>query len=161
VGGALGEPIYGFVDDGFGGPIHDAYADTFLVNFDWLITDGIGLFGRYSYGNLDINPVIVGRPDGEVEAQALQLGLALPDLAKEGALLTFSYLKPFALLDGRDFLVSGGGDGGVQYEFELSYYYPLTDNIALMPSFYFIGNANNFDENDGIFVGNLQTQFRF
>jgi hypothetical protein len=161
VGGALGEPIYGFVDDGFGGPIHDAYADTFLVNFDWLITDGIGLFGRYSYGNLDINPVIIGRPDGEVEAQALQLGLALPDLAKEGALLTFSYLKPFALLDGRDFLVSGGGDGGVQYEFELSYYYPLTDNIALMPSFYFIGNANNFDENDGIFVGNLQTQFRF
>lgn len=163
VGGSLGEPIYGFIDDGFGGPVHDAYADTFLVNFDWLVTDWVGLFGRYTYGEIDVNPVIVSplRPDGIVSGQSVQLGVAFPDLFKEGALMTFSYLKPFATLDGRNYLVSGGGDGGVQYEFELSYFYPLTSNISLIPSFYAIANPNNFDDNPTIFVGNLQTQFRF
>jgi hypothetical protein len=161
VGGAIGEPIYGFADDGFGGPIEDATADTLNFNFDWLITNGIGLFGRYSYGNTNIKPTTAGRADGEVEVQAVQAGLAFPDLGKEGALLTFSYVRPFAVLDGRNFLVSGGGDGGVQYEFEATYYYPLTDNIALVPAFYLIANPNNFSDNPNIYVGNLRAQFRF
>ncbi|MDV2996620.1 MAG: hypothetical protein N4J56_006274 [Chroococcidiopsis sp. SAG 2025] len=161
VGGAIGEPIYGFVDDGFGGSIEDATADTLNFNFDWLVTQGIGLFGRYTYASTDIKPTTAGRPDGEVDVQAIQAGLAFPDLGKEGALLTFSYLRPFAVLDGRNFLVSGGGDGGVQYEFEATYYYPITDNIALVPAFYLIANPNNFSDNPNIYVGNLRAQFKF
>jgi hypothetical protein len=30
-----------------------------------------------------------------------------------------------------------------------------------VPAFYAIGNANNFDNNPTIFVGNLRTQFSF
>ncbi|NHC35787.1 iron uptake porin [Scytonema millei] len=161
VGGAIGEPIYGFVDDGFGGSIEDATADTLNFNFDWLVTQGIGLFGRYTYASTDIKPTTAGRPDGEVDVQAIQAGLAFPDLGKEGALLTFSYLRPFAVLDGRNFLVSGGGDGGIQYEFEATYYYPITDNIALVPAFYLIANPNNFSDNPNIYVGNLRAQFKF
>jgi carbohydrate-selective porin OprB len=82
-------------------------------------------------------------------------------LGKEGALLTLSYVRPFAVLDGRNFLVSGGGDGGVQYEFEATYYFPLTDNIAIAPAFYVIENPNNFSNNPTIYVGNLRTQFSF
>lgn len=161
VGGAIGEPIYGFADDGFGGSIEDATADTLNFNFDWLVTNGIGLFGRYTYASTNIKPTTAGRPDGEIDVQAIQAGLAFPDLGKEGALLTFSYLRPFAILDGRNFLVSGGGDGGVQYEFEATYYYPLTDNIALVPAFYLIANPNNFSDNPNIYVGNLRAQFKF
>ncbi|MBD2307370.1 carbohydrate porin [Chroococcidiopsis sp. FACHB-1243] len=161
VGGAIGEPIYGFVDDGFGGSIEDATADTLNFNFDWLVTQGIGLFGRYTYASTDIKPTTAGRLNGEVDVQAIQAGLAFPDLGKEGALLTFSYLRPFAVLDGRNFLVSGGGDGGVQYEFEATYYYPITDNIALVPAFYLIANPNNFSDNPNIYVGNLRAQFKF
>ena len=161
VGGAIGEPIYGFVDDGFGGAIEDATADTWNFNFDWLVTQGIGLFGRYTYATTNVKPTTAGRPDGEVDVQAIQAGLAFPDLGKEGALLTFSYLRPFAVLDGRNFLVSGGGDGGVQYEFEATYYYPITDNIALVPAFYLIANPNNFSDNPNIYVGNLRAQFKF
>ncbi|OWY68359.1 porin [cyanobacterium TDX16] len=161
VGGAIGEPIYGFVDDGFGGSIEDATADTLNFNFDWLVTQGIGLFGRYTYASTDIKPTTAGRPDGEVDVQTIQAGLAFPDLGKEGALLTFSYLRPFAVLDGRNFLVSGGGDGGVQYEIEATYYYPITDNIALVPAFYLIANPNNFSDNPNIYVGNLRAQFKF
>lgn len=161
VGGAIGEPIYGFADDGFGGPIDNATADTFVFNFDWLIFDGLGIFGRYSYGSTNIEPITPGRPDGEVNAQSLQLGLAFPDLGKEGALATLSYVIPFSVLDGRNFLASGGGDGGIQYEFEATYFYPLTNNIAIVPAFYVIANPNNFSDNPTIYVGNLRAQFTF
>lgn len=161
IGGAIGEPIYGFADDGFDGPVDNATADTLAFNFDWLITSRLGIFGRYSYGSTNLAPLTPGRPDGEVNAQALQLGVAFPDLVKEGALFTLSYVIPFSILDGRNFLASGGGDGGVQYEFEATYYYPLTDNIALVPAFYLIGNPNNFGDNPTIYVGNLRAQFSF
>lgn len=161
VGGAIGEPIYGFADDGFDGSIDNASADTFVFNFDWLIASGLGVFGRYSYGSTNIKPLTAGLPDGEINAQSVQLGVALPDLAKEGALFTLSYVIPFSVLDGRNFLASGGGDSGVQYEFEATYYYPLTDNIALVPAFYLIGNPNNFSDNPTIYVGNLRAQFTF
>ncbi|MBD3558623.1 carbohydrate porin, partial [Planktothrix sp. FACHB-1355] len=83
------------------------------------------------------------------------------DLGKRGALATLSYVIPFDVLAGRRFLVSGGGDGGMQFDIEASYYYPLTDNIALIPSFYVIENANNFNDNPAIFVGAVRTQFSF
>jgi hypothetical protein len=161
IGGAIGEPIYGLADDGFGGPLRSATADTFNVNFDWRVASFLGLFGRYSYGSTNLTPANPARPSGEVNAQSLQLGVAFPDLGKEGALATFSYLIPFSILDGRNFLVSGGGDGGVQYEFEAAYYFPLTDNIAIVPAFYLIANPNNFNANPNIYVGNLRAQFSF
>jgi Carbohydrate-selective porin, OprB family/S-layer homology domain len=161
VGGATGEPLTGVADDGFGGSIQDATAHAFGLNLDWAIAPWLGVFGRYSYGITEINPLTAGRPDGDIRAQSLQLGAAFPDLGKEGALATLSYLIPFSLLDGRNFLVSGGGNGGVQYELEATYFYPLTDNIALVPAFYFIGNPNNFSDNPNIYVGNLRVQFSF
>ena len=154
VGGSQGEPLYGFADDGAGGPLNDGTADTFMANFDWLITPGFGIFSRYTYGSTHIEP-------GDINAQSFQAGLAFPDLGKEGAQATLSYLIPFSVIDGREFLVSGGGDGGIQYEFEATYYYPLTNNIALVPSVYFIANPNNFDDNPTIVVGNLRAQFTF
>lgn len=66
-----------------------------------------------------------------------------------------------SILDGRNFLVSGGGNGDMQYEFEANYYFPLTDNIALVPAFYLIANQNNFSDNPTIYVGNLRAQFSF
>ncbi len=162
VGGAIGEPIpYGFADDGFGGELRHAFGDVFLFNFDWLITDGFGVFGRYSYGSTDLTPRNSDRKKGSIDSQSLQLGFALPDLGKEGAQATFSYLIPFSVISGRKYLVSGGGDGGVQYEFEANYFYPLTDNIALSPSFYVILKPNNFNSNGTIYVTNLRAQFNF
>lgn len=80
---------------------------------------------------------------------------------KEGAQANFSYLIPFAITNGREFLLSGGGDGAVQSEFELSYYYPINDNLAIVPSFYMIIRPNNFSQNAPLYVGNVRTQFNF
>lgn len=161
IGGAIGEPIYGLADDGFGGDLRSATADTFSFNFDWRVASSLGVFGRYSYGSTHLTPVASSRAKGDVNAQSVQLGLAFPDLGKAGALATLSFLVPFDVLDGRRFLVSGGGNGGTQYEFEATYFYPITNNIAVVPAFYLIGNANNFNNNPTIYVGNLRAQFSF
>jgi hypothetical protein len=161
IGGTFSEPIYGFADDGFGGGLTNAPADTFLVNFDWAATNWLGFFGRYSYGSTKLTSAVTRTRVGDVNAQSFQLGVAFPNLFKEGALATVSYLVPFDVTGGRNFLVSGGGDGGTQQELELSYRYPLSRNIALMPSAYWIMNANNFGNNPDIFLFNLQAQISF
>jgi hypothetical protein len=161
VGGATGEPIYGVADDGFGGTIGDAPANTVAVNFDWTVLEWLGVFGRYSYGNTSIFPRNSEREEGEVNAQSIQAGLAFPDLGKEGALGTFSFLIPFDVLDGEEFLAAGAGDGGTQYEFEVTYFFPVNDNIAIVPAFYLVANPNNFEDNPNIYMGNLRMQFNF
>lgn len=161
IGGATGEPIYGVADDGFGGSIKPAYGNTFGISADWLITPRFGVFGRYGYGNVQIRPKDDDRDGGDINSQAFQVGLAFPDLGKRGALATLSFLMPFDVLDGREFLAAGGGNGGTQYDLEAAYYLPLSGNIAIVPSLYWIFNPNNFDNNPTIFVGNLRTQFSF
>ncbi len=169
VGGATADSTYqGVADDGSSavfdpatgqvanGGLDSSTADIFEVNFDWLITRGFGIFGRYTYASTHLKPI-----EEDINAQAIQAGVAFPDLGKEGALLTLTYIIPFSILDGRNFLVSGGGDGGIQYEFEANYYFPLTDNIAIVPAFYLIANPNNFSDNPNIYVGNLRAQFSF
>jgi hypothetical protein len=162
IGGAVGEPLpYGYADDGFGGTLRTSGADAFVANFDWRITDWLGIFGRYSYGRVDINPTNDDRSEGEIRVQSFQAGLGFPDLGKEGALGVVSFVVPHDYLEGRRFLLSGGGDGGTQYELEVSYRYPVNDNIALVPAFYTIWNPNNFDSNPTVFVGNMRMQFSF
>lgn len=162
IGGAIGEPIpYGLADDGFGGTLRHGFANAYIFNFDWLVVEKFGLFGRYSWGSTNITPTNSELDKGDINSQSLQLGFALPDLGKPGAQATFSYLIPFSVVNGRKYLLSGGGNGGVQYEFEANYFYPINDNIAIVPSFYLIVRPNNFTTNGPIYVGNLRTQFSF
>ncbi|HSM84289.1 MAG TPA: iron uptake porin, partial [Nodosilinea sp.] len=161
IGGAFGEPIYGLADDGFGGGLTNAPADTFLVNVDWTPLPWLGLFGRYSYGSVDLTSAVTRAALGGIDAQAFQVGLAFPNLFKEGAQATVSYLVPFSVVSGRQFLVSGGGNGGRQQELEFVYRYPLNRNIALMPSVYWIMEPNNFSTNPDIVIFNMQAQLVF
>jgi hypothetical protein len=162
IGGATAEPLpYGFADDGLGGPINNATADTIILNFDWLVTKGFGVFGRYSYGSTNISPINAAVQGGSVNVNAFQFGLAFPDLFKESALAVLSFVVPHSYSSGRNFLLSGGGDGATQYDLEMSYYYPISKNIAIVPAFYAIFNPNSFSTNPTVFVGNLRTQFSF
>ncbi|MEG4533946.1 iron uptake porin [Microcoleus sp. D2_18a_D3] len=160
IGAPNGRPLNGLADDGFGGRLGNATANTYSFNFDWSLSRRFGLFGRYGYAETNIFPK-TDRPDGTIKTQSYMLGFALPDLFKKGAVFTASFLVPFDVTGGRRFLVSGGGNGGKQYEIEATYYFPVTENISLVPAFYAIWNANNFDNNPTIFVGNLRTQFSF
>jgi hypothetical protein len=154
-------PINGLADDGFGGSLRNGQSNVYIANFDWLITPRIGLFGRYSFSNTNLNPTNSQRPTGKLTAQSFQVGLAFPDLFKRGAQATISFGMPFDYTSGRKFLVSGGGNGGTEYDLEAEYFLPLTQNIAIVPNLYFIFNPNNFSNNPTIFVGNLRLQFNF
>ena len=166
IGGVTGEPLQnGLADAGPGrgldvnpddGGLNDSFSHTLGFNFDWAIADNFGIFARYTYASITLQPI-----DDTVNVQSIQAGLAFPDVGKEGALGVFSFLVPFDVISGEQFLVAGAGDGGTQYEFEASYYYPINDNIALIPAFYLIDNPNNFEENPNIYVGNLRMQFGF
>lgn len=162
IGGSPGEPVpYGYLDDGVGGALQQSGADTFIANFDWLITPRLGVFGRYSYGRTEVNPINPAIARSDVRVQSFQVGLGLPDLGKKGALGVISFVMPYNYIGGREFLLSGGGDGGTQYDLELSYFYPISPNVAIVPSFYTIFNANNFNSNPTVFIGNIRTQFTF
>jgi len=153
-------PIQGVADDGFGGTLDHATANIIGVNFDWKIGSKFGIFGRFGYSDTELYP-IAAVPRGNVAAQDYQLGVAFPDLGRRGALGTISYVVPYVLLNGRQYLVAGGGNGGVQYNIETTYSLPLSNNISLIPAFYLIGNPNNFTGNPTIYVGNCRLQFSF
>jgi Carbohydrate-selective porin, OprB family len=170
VGGANAAPLpYGYLDGGPGFSVYDpntgtitsggldsAFAHTFAVNFDWLLTPKLGIFGRYSYGNINLKPI-----DQNVNVQSWQVGLGFKDLGKQGALGVLTLTVPMDITQGRKYFVAGGGDGGTMYNLEASYYYPVNDNLAIVPAFYAIFNANNFQSNPNIYVGNLRAQFSF
>jgi Carbohydrate-selective porin, OprB family/S-layer homology domain len=161
IGGTDGLPVWGLADDGFGGNLKPAVSNTFGFNFDWLATKHFGIFGRYTFGNTTLTPVNPAIPKTDLNNQSIQFGFAFPDLGKQGAQATLSFVVPSDILSGRSKLVSGGGDGGTQYDIEATYSYPINDNIALVPAFYAIINANNFSSNPTVFVGNLRMQFNF
>ncbi len=157
----LTNSIRGVVDDGFSGRLNDIDSDNFVFNFDWTLTPNLALFGRYSYSHSDldpINPLIAG---GSAKVEAFQLGLAFPDVGKKGALGTVSVVVPFNILSGRQFFVAGYGDGGTEVNLEAAYFYPLNDNIGIVPTFFATFNANNFSGNPTVFGTVLRTQFLF
>jgi hypothetical protein len=142
------------------GALSNGQSDVFVANFDWLLSKGFGLFGRYAYGSTNLNKV-GGGSAGSVSTQTFQAGLAFPDLFKEGAQAMISFSMPYKFTDNNNLLVSGKGDGGTEYDLEFSYIYPLTKNISLVPSFYTIFSPNNFSSNPTVYVGNLQAVFSF
>jgi Carbohydrate-selective porin, OprB family/S-layer homology domain len=161
IGGTGGLPLWGLADDGAGGALKPATANTFEFNFDWLVTKGFGVFGRYTYGNINLTPVNPLLPKGDINNQSIQFGAAFPDLLRAGAQATISFVVPSDILNGRRFLIAGGGDGGTQYDIEAAYSYPLSDNISLVPAFYAIINSNNYSSNPTVYIGNFRMQFSF
>jgi hypothetical protein len=144
---------------GFLGGLNNGQSDVFVANFDWLVTKGFGLFGRYGYATTNLNKTLGGSTN--VNMHTFQVGAAFPDLFKEGAQAMISFAMPFKFGDTDNVLLSGRGNDGTQYDLEFSYIYPVTKNISLVPSAYFIFNPNNFSNNPTVFVGNLQAVFSF
>lgn len=142
------------------GVLANGQSDVFNFNFDWLVTKGFGLFGRYSISFTNLNQAGTGSI-GNVTTQAFQIGAAFPDLFKEGAQGTISFVMPFNFTSGRNLLNSGSGDGGTQFDLEASYFYPISKNISVVPALYFIFNPNNFNSNPLLTVANLRLQFGF
>jgi len=142
------------------GTLSNGQSDVLVANFDWLVAKGFGLFGRYGISFTNLNAQGTGSI-GNITTQTFQIGAAFPDLFKEGAQGTLSFVMPFNFTSGRELLASGQGNGGTQYDLEASYYYPIAKNISIVPALYFIFNPNNFNNNPVVTVANLRLQFGF
>ena len=153
--------LRGAVDDSAGGGLNDVIQNSFVLNFDWLLSPQFALFGRYSYSIANIDPVSSSIRGGQVNLQAFQLGMAFPDLWQQGALGTLAVVAPFDVVSGREFLVGGGGDGGTEIDFEAVYSYPIGDHIAIVPTFFATFNSNNFSQNPPVYGTTLRMQFLF
>ena len=161
VGGSGATPsLPGVADDGFGGQLSNGQSDVLVANFDWLLAKQFGLFGRYGVSTTNLNRV-AGGSAGNVTTQTFQIGMAFPDLFKEGALGTLSFVMPFNFTSGRNLLVAGAGNGGIQYDIEAAISLPIDNNITVVPAAYLILNPNNFTGNSSVFVGNLRVQYSF
>jgi hypothetical protein len=161
VGGVGATPsLPGTACNGILNNLSNGQSDVFVGNFDWLVTKGFGLFGRYGISFTNLNES-GGGSVGNVTTQAFQIGAAFPDLFKEGAQGTISFVMPFNFTSGRNLLSAGQGDGGVQFDLETAYFYPISKNISVVPALYFIFNPNNFNSNPVITVANLRLQFGF
>ncbi len=160
VGGAGFTPsLPGLADDGAGGALTNGQSDIFTANFDWLMSKGFGLFGRYGIGSTNLNKSTGSV--GSVTMQTFQVGMAFPDLFKEGAMGLLSFGMPFNYTGGKQYMVSGVGNGGTQYDLEAAYSVPVSKNISLIPSAYLIFSPNNFSNNPTVFVGSMRMQFSF
>jgi Carbohydrate-selective porin, OprB family len=82
----------------------------------------------------------------------------VPDLGKLGSQLNFVFGMPPKVTSND---VSSRLDRDTSLHFELSYRYPLTNNIFLTPGVLLIVNPEHNAANDSIWIGLLRTTFTF
>ena len=96
-----------------------------------------------------IDAQVDGAPDAEIWTYAA--ALAFPDLGKEGALgAIIAGVEPY---NGN---VNGGDD---PFHLELSYKYPVTDQISITPGLIVLTSPNQ--GNDAVYIGTVRTTFTF
>ena len=122
-------------------------SNTFGVQgqFDLSPKFSIRAWGGYIDAEVD------GDDDGEIWTYAL--ALAFPDLGKEGAL--------GAIIAGAEPYDGNARNNDTPYHIEVSYKYPLNDNISITPGLMVLTNPNQDDDRDAIYIGTIRTTFHF
>jgi hypothetical protein len=105
----------------------------------------------------------VGGVDYEGEVWSYGVGLALPDLGKEGNLLgIYAGVEPTLrgfTANGTAQNVVGGRDNA--YHIEGFYKYQLTDNISITPGVIWLSNPGQNSGNEDAIIGTIRTTFTF
>jgi hypothetical protein len=112
----------------------------------------VNAFGVYT----DADEVNGGPNRGESEIWSYGLGVALPDLIKEGSLA--------GLIVGAEPYVGSSSTGASQdipLHVEGFYKYQLNDNISVTPGVIYITSPNGESEDDDALIGVLRTTFTF
>jgi hypothetical protein len=120
--------------------------------FAWRLSDSVAFSGFATYTDL----IGIGTGDGEVWTYGL--GVAFPDLGKEGNLLgLFAGAQPY--LGNFDALGSSLRKDGTPYHVEAFYKYQVNDNISITPGVIWLTSPNQVD--DGALIGTIRTTFTF
>ena len=80
------------------------------------------------------------------------IGLAFPDLFKQGTLAAIAVGQPF---------IENKVGNSTQTNLEAFIRFPITNNITITPDIQVIFNANNNSANSTLIIGTLRTVFSF
>ncbi len=162
----FGEGEFGFDNAGFG----NGFTGTFLANngpkTDPVSTNSVGVQGYYQFspkvaltGFFGYTSIDSTTNDDFDDADILYyaLGLALPDLGKEGSLGgLFFGAQPYVTEIDDD-----GFDSDIPFHLEAFYKYQINDFISITPGIIWQFNPNQDNDNDDVVIGTLRTTFVF
>jgi porin len=129
-----------------GGKVVGSVFNAFGINFDWGITDRIGVFGRYGFSRYNDTEF------GNINPNYWMAGFSFKDVFMQGATTGFAIGQP---------LIVREIGNATQTNFEAFYNIPINKFMRITPLIQVITNAGNRNENGTIFVGALRTVFSF
>jgi porin len=157
--GLFGDPYQGVVeleyapDKNFtlrlqyaGGKVVGSNFNAFGLNFDWGISDRIGVFGRYGFSRYNDTEF------GNINPNYWMAGFSFKDLFTQGSITGIAVAQP---------LIAKEIGNATQTNFEAFYNIPINNFMRITPLIQVITNAGNRSENGTIFVGALRTVFSF
>ena len=162
----FGEGEFAFDNAGFG----NGFTGTALANngpkIDPVSTNSVGIQGYYQFspkvaltgfaGYTNVNSTTDDDFD-DADILYYALGLALPDLGKEGSLGgLFFGAQPYVTQINDD-----GTDADIPFHLEAFYKYQVNDFISITPGVIWQFNPNQDDDNDDVVIGTLRTTFVF
>ncbi len=133
----------------------DVSTNAYGLSGTFKLANNLAISGWVGYANQRY----MGRGDASVLNWAV--GLAFPDLGKEGSLAGILVgMEPKVTEIDRD-LNGGQADEDTSLHLEAFYKYALTDNIQVAPGLIWLTAPNHDADNDDIFIGVVRTVFRF
>ena len=152
------------------GAVNNANINAGGVNAEFKFSKNLAVFGRYGFGTIDnrgvqamnagytggLAPLGLFRGGntttaGNLSPQSFMVGIAFPDLFKEGSMAAIAVGQPF---------IDRSVGNQTQTNLEAFINFPVTNNIHITPDVQFIFNPNN-TASSTIFVGTLRTVFSF
>ncbi len=121
----------------------------------------LGGWGSYLIANAEASPNVgnVNASQGaDADIWSWAVTAALPDLGKPGSQLNFVFGMPPKVTNND---ISEREDRDTALHFELSYNYPVNDNISITPGVVMITKPEHNADNDTIWVGLMKTTFKF
>lgn len=128
--------------------------NTYGIEAAFRLSDRVSISGWAAYTDV----TLLGRGDGEIWTYAL--GVAFPDLGKEGNVLgLFAGVQP--TLRGLDVPGDPAFENDYGYHVEGFYKYRLTDNISITPGVIWLTAPGQNEDNSDVVIGTLRTTFNF
>lgn len=158
-GGLFGDPYQGIFELEYspnkafavrlqyaGGEVFDSRFNVLGVNFELALSQKLGIFGRYGYGDYK------NTFQGDINPNYWMAGVAFRDLFVPGSLAGIAAGQPF---------IENTVGNGTQTNIEAFYNMPISDNIRVTPLVQVIIDPGNQSSNGTIFTGTVRTVFSF
>lgn len=145
--GSFSTPVVGTSQANFIGGGNPYQSNSYGIGAAFKPSNRLSISGFVMYSDITD---LVGANDGEVWSYGV--GVALPDLGKQGNLLgIFAGAQPYL----------GSVDGDRPYHIEGFYRYRLSDNISVTPGVIWLTNPGQAVDSDNAVIGTLRTTFTF